>query len=129
MLARTEMIEEIGLLDPEFFSYREENDWGMRGYKNKWKSVYIHKAKIWHKGGGSTRTGKPKLLAIYYMTRNRFLFMKKHANAWQLLSFLLYFFGFQFWFRSGVYVVYHRDIKAFKSLLKGAIDGVKMFQR
>ena len=100
MLARTEMIEEIGLLDHEFFSYREENDWGIRGYKNGWKSIYIYKAKIWHKGGGSTKTGKPKLLAIYYMVRNRFLFMKKHANAWQLLSFLVYFFGFQFWFRT-----------------------------
>jgi len=33
MLVKTEMIEEIGLLDKEFFTFREENDWCMRGAK------------------------------------------------------------------------------------------------
>jgi GT2 family glycosyltransferase len=124
MLVRTEMINEIGLLDTMFFSIMEENDWCMRGYKNGWKSIYAFKARIWHKGSRSVRKHKP--LAIYYTTRNRFLFMKKHATRRQYLSFLLYFFGFLFWFTSGSYLVYHGDVKNFVPFFKGVIDGLKI---
>lgn len=122
MLVRTEMINEIGLLDTMFFSIMEENDWCMRGYKNGWKSIYAFKARIWHKGSRSVRKRRP--LFIYYATRNRFLFMKKHATKKQYISFLLYFFGLQFWLTIYSFVRYDRDVKNFISFFKGMIDGL-----
>ena len=37
LLAKTEMVREIGLLDKEYFSYREENDWAIRA--EKWLEI------------------------------------------------------------------------------------------
>jgi len=122
LLTRREVLDKIGLFDPSYFAYWEENDLCMRGFKAGYKSVYVPKSKIWHKVSSSANSG----MKIYYLTRNRFLFMKKHAGKVQFLSFLLYFFGFQFWFTSGIFVIYHRDVEGFISFLRGVIDGLKM---
>ena len=126
LLSKRKLISEIGLLSTDYFLYWEENDWCIRGYRSNFKSVYVHGAKIWHKTFVSIK--KLSGLGEYYMTRNRFYFMRKHASKLQLISFLLYFWGFQFWLRSCVYVIYHRDIQAFKFFLKGGMDGVKIYQ-
>lgn len=124
LLARTQMIEDIGLLDKEYVSYREENDWAIRGHKNGWKSVYVYKSKMWHKIGGSTNRDT-NLFVDYLETRNRFLFVKKYSNTWQTLSFLLYFFIFDFWFIGAINLIYFRNIKRYKSFLKATKDGVR----
>lgn len=59
----------------------------------------------------------------YYNTRNSFLFMKKHATRLQLISFILWFFVFNFWFTSGM-LLYHKNIKALMSFYKGIKDGL-----
>ena len=120
-LIKREVVEVIGLFDVRYYCYWEENDYCMRAKNTKYQCIYCPKAKIWHKGGV-----KDNLFSMYYSNRNRFLFMKKHANNWQLLLFLLYFFGFQFWFLSGKYLVYLRDIKKFISFFKGVIGGIKI---
>jgi len=127
LLIKRETIEKIGLLDASYYCYWEDADYCMRAKRTGYQNIYCPKAKIWHKTSQSA--SKITGFSAYYLTRNMFWFMKQHATRRQYLSFLLYFFGFRFWFRSGVYVVYHRDIKAFKSFLNGVIDGVKMFQR
>jgi GT2 family glycosyltransferase len=128
MLLKRKVLQETGLFDPDYFTYWEETDLCFRAAKKGFKSLYAPRAKIWHKQAASTG-GTLSSHYIYYITRNQFLFLKKNATKLQLLLFLLYFFGFQFWFTSGVYLVYHRDIKTFKSFLKGVIGGIMMFQR
>jgi len=123
LLVRRGLLERVGLLDPSYFAYREENDWCMRGFKARFGTVYVPKAKIWHKGGATAK--KISGFAEYLMIRNKFWFMKAHATRRQYLSFLLYFFGFQFWFTSGIHIVYHKNINAFLSFLKGVKDGLK----
>ncbi|MCL0037047.1 glycosyltransferase family 2 protein [Dehalococcoidia bacterium] len=122
LLARKQLIKDIGLLSSSYFAYWEENDWCLRGYKAGYKSIYVPEAKIWHKTAASTG-GK---VQWHYLTKNRFLFMRQHATKLQQLTFLLYFFGLQFWFTSGVLVVYHRDTKGFISFLRGTIEGLKV---
>lgn len=123
LLAKVEMIKEIGLLDEDFFSYREENDWCIRGYENGWESIYVPSSKIWHKGGKSSG-GSLSPLSVFYMTRNDFLLIKKHGNIIQIILFFLYFIFFKLWFLSGVYLVYKKNYEAFYSFLKGAEEGI-----
>lgn len=127
LLARTQMIEDIGLLDKEYVSYREENDWAMRGHKNGWKSVYVYKSKMWHKIGGSTNRDI-NLFVDYLETRNRFLFVKKYSNTWLTLSFLLYFFLFDFWFIGTVNLIYFKNLKRYKSFLNATWDGINILR-
>ncbi len=127
ILARATMIREIGLLDEEFFSYREENDWCMRGYQHGWFTCYSYQAVVWHKGQGSTRNQQPTIL--YYMTRNRFLFMKKHATKIQITIFLLIFFLFDSWYRTAASLFYHRQTRLVFCFWKAIKDGLKILSQ
>ncbi|MBA7515267.1 hypothetical protein ES705_07306 [subsurface metagenome] len=126
MLLKRKVLEEAGLFDPDYFTYWEETDLCFRAARKGFKSLYAQRAKIWHKEAASTG-GTLSSHYIYYITRNQFLFLKKNATKLQLLSFLLYFFGFRFWFSGGVHLIYHRNINTFISFLRGVRDGVKMF--
>jgi GT2 family glycosyltransferase len=126
MLAKTPMIREIGLLDEEFFSYREENDWCMRANKKGWSTFFAYKAVIWHKVQGSTKNQDLKPFILYYMTKNRFLFMKKHAEKVQLTIFLFYFFLFDFWYRITASLLYHQQPELVSCLMKAVKDGLKV---
>lgn len=126
VLAKVSMIKLVGMLDSTFISFREENDWGMRGFRDGWKSVYAYRSMIWHKGGGSTKSGKGRSIAIYYMVRNEFLFMKKHAKSYQQLFYLCYFFIMEFWFNVGIYLLYQKNLEQTRAYLKGTKDGLKI---
>ena len=124
LLCKTEVIKEIGVLDHSYFVYWEETDWCLRGHKMGYKSIYVFRSKIWHKGGASSGS----CVEAYYFNRNMFYFMKRHASRRQLLSFSLYFFGFRFWYACWVYIISHKDIRVFISFLRGVVDGL-MIQR
>lgn len=122
LLAKSELFEKIGYLNPEYFIYWEETDWCVRAHKAGYKLLYAPKAKIWHKISSITKTISG--FSEYLLTRNRFWFMKRHATKRQYTLFLLYFFGFQFWLKGAVHTIYHRDINAFIAFLRGVLDGI-----
>lgn len=123
LLAKVDMIKEIGYFDEDFFSYREENDWGIRGNKKGWESLYVPKAMIWHKGGKSSG-GTLSPFTIFYMTRNDFIIMKKHGNLLQVIMFFIYFFAYRFWFFAGLYLIRYKNTKAFSAFLRGIKKGI-----
>jgi GT2 family glycosyltransferase len=133
-LVRQKVIRNVGLFDEEYFCYWEETDYCYRVRQAGYKIVYAPTAKIWHKKSVS---GKPwyKTLRrrdqanmppyhIYFLTRNNFKFMKKHATTKQYRSFLVYFFGYRFWFTTGVCLLYHRDVKLLIAFIRGLKDGL-----
>lgn len=75
LLVRREVWEKVGLLDDEFFIYYEETEWCVRAGRAGYKICYVPNAKMWHKISIEARASSP--WAYYYMTRNRFLFLKK----------------------------------------------------
>jgi len=125
LLAKSEMLKEIGLFDKEYISYREENDWAIRAYKKGWKSFYAYESKIWHKIAGSTKK-TDNILVHYLETRNRFLFVKKNSNTSQKITFLLYFLIIDFWIISAILLLYFRNQKKYKCFLRGVKDGIKI---
>jgi GT2 family glycosyltransferase/glycosyltransferase involved in cell wall biosynthesis len=56
MLARRKAIDDIGLMDEQFFLYWEDADWCRRMWKKGWKVVYFPTANVVHLIGKSSDT-------------------------------------------------------------------------
>jgi len=123
LLAKCELIGNIGYLNANYFAYWEEVDWCVRARKAGYRIVHVPASKIWHKGGASTK--KTNGFYEYHMTRNMFWFMKQHAIPKQYILFQIYFFGFYFWYYSAVLIFYMKNIQAYFYFLKGIKDGIK----
>ena len=54
ILARREMIEEVGGFDERFHMYAEDNEWCWRITRSKWKLVFVPDAVVLHHGGTSS---------------------------------------------------------------------------
>ena len=77
MMVRSDAIQEVGLLDEEFFMYGEDIDWCYRIKSGGWKVVYYSDAEIIHyKGGSNNKPVKPRLIYEFY--RSMYLFYNKH---------------------------------------------------
>ena len=134
LLTKKELIQKVGLFDESYFCYWDETDYCARAREAGYKIVYAPHAKIWHKKSvilkpwyktlhrGEQADALP--YSLYFMTRNNFKFMKKHATKAQYRSFIFYFFGYRFWFTTGVCVLYQRDIKQFIAFYRGVRDGL-----
>lgn len=121
-LIKKEVIEKTGLLDKRFFLYFEEIDWTLRASKIGYKSVFVPGGKIWHKvsksGGGIS--GK---VGLYYITRNRWLLMKR----WAKKTDFLFFIGYQ---ALGAVIIpislsiYYKNKELFMAYYKGLYAGL-----
>jgi hypothetical protein len=117
------VLENIGFLDEGYFFYGEDTDFCFRARKEGYKTVYTPAAKVWHKLGRSSN--KVTALSRYYVGRNRFRFMKKHATAWQYRFFLVYFFGFYFWLAAGYHLIVYHSFDVLNGFYRGVRDGVR----
>lgn len=77
-------------LEPKFFMYCEDVDFGMFAKSNGFKSAVIRNAVVYHghskSGGGG---GNP--LAFYYITRNRLELARKWCNHPFFACFVVYY--------------------------------------
>jgi len=77
MLVRKSFLQQIGLMNEDYFLYFEEIDWAMRG-KHIFSLTYANNSIVYHKEGGSTRRKKVlEAIPDYYGVRNRLLFARK----------------------------------------------------
>jgi GT2 family glycosyltransferase len=76
ILARRAVIEQVGMLDANFFIYWEETEWCIRASRGGWRIVHVPQARTWHKG--VQRNYQPKPSFTYYGTRNHLLMLSKH---------------------------------------------------
>jgi len=89
MMCRKKDILDIGLMEENYFLYYEELDWCEKFKKAGKKIWFTGKAKIYHKE--SISVGKESSLKIYFMYRNRMLFIRKNTNFINTLIFSIYF--------------------------------------
>ena len=122
-LVKREVLNRAGLMDKKFFLYFEESDLALRASKKGYKSVYAPEAKIWHKvsksGGGLS-----KPIGLYYITRNRWLFMKKWAKRSDYTFFLAYQAVGAIIFPI-VLSIYYKNQNLFWAYYKGLIKGLE----
>jgi GT2 family glycosyltransferase len=79
MLLRTSIMQEVGLLDEQFFMYGEDLDWAYRIKQYGWKIVYYPAVQVIHyKRAASSRRAVPSIRAFYEAMR---IFHRKHYAA------------------------------------------------
>lgn len=85
MLIKKEVIDKIGLLDPEYFLYSEDADFCLRAKKAGYQCVYVSSPSVWHKAIEEWITNPTQ--AYYYM-RNAVVFAKKNLNGFKKFIFI-----------------------------------------
>lgn len=75
LLIKRETWERVGPFDPRFFMYWEEVDWCVRARRAHYELLLVPEARMWHK---TLPHQSHSPYVLYYMTRNRFLFLRKH---------------------------------------------------
>ena len=97
MMVRREAMEQVGLLDEDYFLFLEETDWCYRIKRAGWKVCHLPQAEIYHLQGKSAEKDKKRAKVEYY--RSCYQFFKKNRGSWQwfvLLIGLLIKLGFEF---------------------------------
>lgn len=85
---KTDLLK-AGLMDESYFLYYEELDWCEK-FKRIGKTInFTGKTHIYHKE--SISVGKESPIKIYFMTRNRMLFIRKNTGLFNTILFSLYY--------------------------------------
>ena len=121
LLVRTRVFEDIGYLDEDFFAHWEEIDFCTRAKRRGYRVVWVKRAMIFHKDGGSS--SKVLGFRAFHNARNRIWFMKKNARPLDLLTFLFYLVTFDFWFLV-IIALMVEDKGGLKGLLTGTVRGI-----
>jgi GT2 family glycosyltransferase len=89
------IIEKVGLMPELFFLYYEEHDWCEQVKKQGYKMYYLGNSQILHKESVSTG-GNENYLKVYYLNRNRLLFMRRNFNGIKRIIGLFFYTVFAF---------------------------------
>lgn len=102
MLMRKKMLDEVGLLDEDYFMYGEDIDLSYRILKGGYTNVYFADTEIIHYKGESTKKGSLNYVFIFYQAMQ--IFARKHFSSGQarLYSTLI---NFAIWARAGLSVL------------------------
>jgi N-acetylglucosaminyl-diphospho-decaprenol L-rhamnosyltransferase len=77
IVVRRSAMEQIGLIDEEYFIYSDETDWQYRLWQAGWEVHYLPQVNTIHFGGGSFGPGGRRYTLVY---RGRMLFARKHYH-------------------------------------------------
>lgn len=90
MVLRKKVIDEIGAFDPDYIIFSEDCDLCFKIRRQGYKTVYVPKAVIWHKGQGTLFSMDPKRLYLMYMSeRSRIRFGIIHFVKKRFLAMLI----------------------------------------
>jgi hypothetical protein len=87
MMVRREVMEQVGLLDEDYFLFLEETDLCYRIKKAGWKVYHVPQAEVYHFQGKSAEKDKKRAKVEYY--RSRYQFFKKNRGSWQWFVLLI----------------------------------------
>ncbi len=78
LMVRRKALEEVGLLDEEFFIYGEEVDWARRFWACGWEVIFFPKAEIVHYGAASSAANPARFYRENY--RSKLRYWRKHER-------------------------------------------------
>jgi GT2 family glycosyltransferase len=94
MMMRKKCLDEVGLLDEDFFMYGEDIDLSHRIVLGGYKNVYYPKTRIIHYKGESTKKSSVNYVFVFYRAMVIFAqkhFSQRHAKAFSyLINFAIY---------------------------------------
>ncbi len=88
LILRREALDQIGLMDEQYFMYSEELDLCYRLQKGGWRLYWVPQSKVVHYGGQSTKLVAAKMFLCLY--ESKLIFIRKHyghlaAQAYKLI--------------------------------------------
>lgn len=84
MCVRREAIEQVGLLDEQYYMYVEEIDWSKRIVSTGWAAYCVPQAVITHYGGQST--GQVRLNSFINLWAGRYRFYRRYYHPLKLVA-------------------------------------------
>jgi GT2 family glycosyltransferase len=124
MLTRREAIEQVGMMDEDFFMYGEETDWCYRFKQAGWKVMFTPAMEIIHLGGQSSKQVQVDMLIQLRMSILQF--MKKNRGPLKylvakMLTILFWGGRIPFWYLIAIFNINKRDnaLQIIKAYRKG----------
>lgn len=102
MLMRKSVLDEVGLLDEDFFMYGEDIDLSYRIVLGGYKNYYFHDARIIHYKGESTKKSSVNYVFVFY--RAMVIFAKKHFSKRNAKTFG-FFINLAIYIRAGIAIL------------------------
>ena len=72
MMAKREAVEEVGLLDEDYFMYMEDLDWCFRFKEKGWKIYYVPTAQVIHLKGRSGKQNSARMIRQFFKSMKWF---------------------------------------------------------
>lgn len=86
LLVRKEAIEDVGLMDEDYFFYYEETDWCYRFKQSGWKTLFYPYSSIIHVGGGGRSSAKAKIKMFVQHQKSHLIYLRKHYGPVTVLT-------------------------------------------
>jgi len=124
------IFKEAGGIDRDYVMHYEESDLAERIKKNGFIVALIPQAKVWHnvplgrqEGHKSFKGENPSM--VYYVSRNRIIFMRKNSRGMRLFVFLVIFNNIFLLYNLGILLL-NGKFSLMMLALKGYFDGLFM---
>jgi len=85
MMVRREALDQVGLLDEDYFLFLEETDWCYRMKKVGWKIYHVPQTEVFHFQGKSAEADRKKARVEYYRSRYHFFKKNRGGGQWFIL--------------------------------------------
>ncbi|WP_054413693.1 glycosyltransferase family 2 protein [Hymenobacter sp. DG25A] len=118
MLMRRQALDQVGLLDEDYFMYGEDIDLSYRLTRGGWKNYYFPGTRIIHYKGESTRRTSINYVFVFY--RAMVIFARKHFAPERAGLFALLI-NLAIWLRAGAAVAQRLLMQAAPMLLDAAL--------
>jgi hypothetical protein len=115
-------LQEVGLMDGDYFIYQEENDYCLRVKRAGFKMLLVPQAKVWHRVSLSSG-GSESLTERYWMAKNTMILFRKHARWWNWF-FIVPWRGGSI-LKNTVRMILKRNWKGLRAFWRGLRDGIK----
>jgi N-acetylglucosaminyl-diphospho-decaprenol L-rhamnosyltransferase len=100
LILRRAMLEQIGLLDEDLYTYFDDPDISLRAARAGWETWYVPASRVIHLGGSTTGlTGPrvvPRLPPYWYQARRRF-FLKNYGPWYTAMADAAFILGYATW--------------------------------
>lgn len=80
LLLRRQALDQVGLMDEEYFMYSEEMDLCERLRRAGWNLYWVPEAEVVHLGGQSSKQAPAEMFIHLY--RSKILYFRKHHGSW-----------------------------------------------
>ncbi|SHH65091.1 glycosyltransferase family 2 protein [Marivita hallyeonensis] len=96
-LARTSVLEEIGLFDETFFLYFEETDICLRAHRAGYEVHFVRESRTCHIGSVSTGLGTWERTPTYWFDSRWYYYSKNYGRSYAVAATVLSAIGTAFW--------------------------------